>query len=106
MGKKDRFPGFAKCMAMMRKRDALTQEHGFHWLRPHAAEFVEQLMAEFQAETKDFGLKCWLVELIGEARDPRALPLLADLLQSSEERLRDRAVAALRLMDTSESRRV
>jgi hypothetical protein len=106
MGKKNRFPGFAKCMAMMRKRNPQVQEDGFHWLRPHTAQFVEELMAEFRAETKDFGLKCWLLELIGEARDQRAFPLLVELLQSSDERLRDRAITALRHLNTPETRRV
>lgn len=60
-------------MAMMRTRGPQTQEDGFHWLRLHAAEFAEELMAEFQAEMKDFGLKCWRLELIGEACDVRSL---------------------------------
>jgi HEAT repeat protein len=92
-------------MAMMRKRDPQVREDGFYWLLPHAAEFVEELMAEFRAEAGDVGLRCWLLELIGEARDPRALPLMVELLGASDERLRDRAVEALRLLNTSESRR-
>ena len=106
MGQKPRFPGFAKCMAMMRKRDPQTQEDGFHWLRPHAAEFVEELLAAFHAEQKDHGLRCWLLELIGEARDPRAIPLFAEFLGSGDEQFRSWAVEGLRLLDTSESRRV
>jgi HEAT repeat protein len=106
MEKQQRFPGFQKCMQMMRKRDAQVQEDGFHWLRPHAAEFVEELIAEFRGETKDFGLRCWLVELIGEARDPRAIPLIVELLAADDERLRNRAVTALRLMNTPEARRI
>jgi hypothetical protein len=93
-------------MAMMRKRNAVIQEDGFHWLRPHAAEFVEELIAEFNAEQKDHGLRCWLLELIGEARDARALPLMVELLGSNDDRFRGRAIAALRLLNTSESRRI
>lgn len=106
MGDKQRFPGFAKCMAMMRKRNGQIREDGFHWLRPHAAEFVEELIAEFHAEQKEHGLRCWLLELLGEARDARAIPLLVKLLKSSDESFRTRAVAALRLIDTPESRRI
>jgi hypothetical protein len=106
MGRKPHFPGFAKCMAMMRKRDPQTQEEGFHWLRPHAAEFVEELMAEFHAEQKDHGLRCWLLELLGEARDVRALLLFAELLGSGDEQFRSWAVEGLRLLDTPESRRI
>jgi hypothetical protein len=63
-------------------------------------------VAEYRAETKDFGLRCWLLELLGEARDARTLPLMAELLGASDERLRDRAITALRLLDTPESRRI
>jgi hypothetical protein len=52
---KDKFPGFKKCMAMMRKHDGQTQEDGFHWLLPHAGDFVRELIEEFKNE-KDLGL--------------------------------------------------
>ncbi len=106
MGKKHQFPGFAKCMEMMRSRNAKAQEDGFNWLRPHAAEYVEELIAEFHVETNDRGLRCWVLELIGEARDPRAIPLLAEQLESEDESLRDWAAVGLRLLDTAESRRI
>ena len=38
VGKKPRFPDFAKCVTLMRKRDPQAREDGFHWLLPHAAE--------------------------------------------------------------------
>ena len=69
---KAKFPGLKQCLRMMRKHDLSIPEEGFHGLRPHANEFVESLIAEFQSET-DRGLRCWLLELIGEAKDPRAL---------------------------------
>jgi hypothetical protein len=106
MGKKLRFPGFANCLQMMRKRNQQTQEDGFHWLLPRASEFVEELMAEFRKETMDHGLRCWLLELIGEARDPRSLSLLVEQLESADESIRQRAIDALQLLNTSESRRI
>jgi len=63
-------------MRLMRKHDPQLQEDGFHMLRPHAAEHVDELIAEFRAEKKDHGLRCWLVELIGDARSEAARPLL------------------------------
>jgi hypothetical protein len=91
---------------MMRKRNPQTQEDGFHWLLPRASEFVEELMAEFRTESKDYGLRCWLLELIGEARDPRSLPLLVEQLASPDESIHRGAVKALQLLNTSESRRI
>ena len=93
-------------MRMMRSRNPQTQDDGFHLLRPRTAEFVEELIAEFRSETKDHGLGSWLLELIGEARDPRALPLFQELITSPDESFRHWALDGLRLLDTPESRRI
>lgn len=61
----------------VRHRDPQTAENGFSLLRARAAEHVEELIAEFRAERDDHGLRCWLLELIGDARSPVALPLLS-----------------------------
>ena len=101
---KPRFPGFAGCLRMMRERDPPTQEEGFHWLLPRAAEFVEPLMAEFRRE-QDHRLRCWLLELIGEARNPRALSLLVEYLHSPDDSLRSWAVRGLQALATHEARK-
>jgi len=101
---KRRFPGFAACMRLMRERSPAAQEEGFHALLPRAAEFVEPLIEEFRAERRDMGLRRWLLELIGEARDPRALAFLVEQLDSPDESLRGWAVRGLRALDTPEAR--
>jgi hypothetical protein len=100
---KERFPGFRKCLAMMRNRDPQTREDGFHWLRPHAGEYVSELIEAFGEET-DHGLRSWLLELVGEARSPAAFELLAEQLRSPNDRLRSRAITGLKQLDTAESR--
>jgi HEAT repeats len=89
---------------MMRKRSPQTMEDGFYALLPHAAEHIDELMAEFQTE-KDHGLRCWLLELIGEARSEKAFDLLCEQLQSSDESLRSWAIRGLRKLNTKEARR-
>lgn len=100
---KARFPGFEKCMAMMRKRDGRTQEEGFHWLLPHAGEYVHQLIEEFGKE-KDLGLRCWLLELIGSSKSPDAFEFLAAQLRADDQRLRHWAIWALKNLDSKEAR--
>ena len=100
---KARFPGFKKCMAMMRKRDGQTQEDGFHWLLPHAGEHVHELIEEYGKED-DLGLRCWLLELIGSARSPDAFAFLAGQLRAADQRLRHWAIWALKNLDTKEAR--
>jgi hypothetical protein len=98
------FPGFERCMWMMRRHDGLTAEEGFHALAPHAAEFVPELIAEFRSE-KDHGLRCWLLELIGLAPSEAAFDLLVEQLHSEDESFRFWAVHGLEALDTKASRR-
>lgn len=92
-------------MWMMRRHDPWIQEEGFHALQPHASEFVPELIAEFQAE-EDHGLKCWLLELIGDAKSEAAFDLLVEQLTSEDESLRLWAVYGLKTLDSKAARRV
>lgn len=88
----------------MRRHDPQLQEHGFALLRGHAAEYIDELLAEFDREP-DHGLRCWLLELIAEARSTRALPLLTEQLHNSDPALRDWARTGLHKLDTREARK-
>ena len=92
-------------MQHMRKHDAQLQEDGFHALLPRAGEFVPELLQEFELE-QDHGLRCWILELLSEARDERAIPLFLEQLTSEDEQLRGGALCGLRQLDTPEARRV
>ena len=96
---------FEKAIALMKKHSPQLQEEGFHTLRPHAAEHLDDLMTAFQSE-QDHGLRCWILELIGIAKAPAALPLLAEELRSSDESLRHWAIWGLRQLDTRDARRL
>jgi hypothetical protein len=95
---------FARAMQKMRSRDRQRMEDGFDFLREHADSYVDELIAEFAAERDDHGLRCWLLELVAEARSPRALPLFASQLQVDDESLRSWAVRGLEMLDTREAR--
>ena len=105
MNAHDQFPGFRQCMEMMRSRDGITQEVGFHWLRLEAEKSVEPLIAEFRSE-QDHGLKCWLLELIGTTASTKAFDLLAEHLSSEDDSLRFWAIEGLRRLDTPKARAV
>ncbi len=102
--KKAQLPAFTECIRRMHKHDPQTREEGFAALLPHAHEYVDQLMAEFRTET-DHGLRCWLLELIGEARSPVAYPLLVEHLHSDDDSLGSWAIYGLRSLGTKEARR-
>lgn len=95
---------FQQAMRLMRRRDPQAQEDGFHLLLPHAAQHIDELIAEFAHERDDHGLCCWLLELIGEARSPQALPVLVEQLHGDDEPLREWAARGLEKLDTKPAR--
>jgi len=100
---KDKFPGFDECMRLMRKHDPQLKEEGFGYLLPRSHDYVDALIAEFQTES-DHGARCWLLELIGEARVTAAFPLLLEYLYSTDESLRSWAIRGLQHLNTKEAR--
>ncbi len=99
------FPGFEKCMSMMREPDPWRQEDGFHWLLAHASEYVAELIHEYRTES-DHGLRCWLLELLGEARSSEAVPVFKEALGSSEASLRQWAIWGLQKLGSAEARKI
>jgi len=95
---------FDRAMKLMRKHDAQLQEDGFWVLKPVAADHIDELIAAFEAEEDDHGLKCWLLELIGWARCDQALPVLVRELSSDDESIRGWAIRGLQLLSTKETR--
>lgn len=94
---------FDQAMQLMRRHDPQQQEDGFDLLRSHAGEYISELLTEFGRE-RDHGLRCWLLELIGETRSERALPLLTEQLDTSDSALHDWAIRGLQKLDTPEAR--
>lgn len=96
---------FQQAMQLMRHHDPQARENGFALAREHAVELVDELIAEFAEEQQDHGLRCWLLELIGEARSERAFPILVEQLQGSDEALRSWARIGLEVLGTAAARR-
>lgn len=94
---------FDHAMQRMRAEDPQTREDAFDFLREHADAYVDELMAEFAAETGDHGLRCWLLELIAEARSEKALELFRERLEDMDESFQLWAVRGLEMLDTREA---
>jgi hypothetical protein len=94
-----------RALRLMRRRDPQVAEDGFARLREIAGSHVDELIAEFGRET-DHGLRCWLLELVGQARSPRSFELLVARLYGEDAAFRCWAERGLRSLDTKESRRV
>jgi len=99
---------FAWALESMRSGDPQSRENGFDFLREHADTYVDELIAEFQKEEfqkeqGDHGLRCWLLELVAEARSAAALPLLASQLEGDDEALQFWAVRGLEMLDSRDA---
>lgn len=92
-------------MAMMRKHNPQVQEDGFGLVRQVAAEHVHDLIEAYRNES-DHGLRCWLLELLGEARSPEALPIFTEALASHDDSIRSCGRRGLETLDTEEARTV
>lgn len=95
---------FERALQLMRSRGPRYMTLGFDFLREHADAYVDELIVEFDREREDDELRCWLLELICEARSPGALPVLAAQLGAEDENLRFWAVRGLEMLDTPEAR--
>jgi HEAT repeats len=96
---------FSQAMRLMRKHDPQLREDGFAMLGPIATDVLPQLIAAFEEES-DHGLRCWLLELIGDSRSESALPVLIRELTSDDESIRGWARRGLEQLDTKEARTI
>lgn len=96
---------FTRGLEMMRKRDPQVREDGFGLVKRVAADHVAELSSAYPAED-DHGLRCWLLELLGEARSPEALPVFAEALSSPDDSIRSWGEAGLEKLHTKEARRL
>ena len=94
---------FEAAFALMRKHDPQLQEEGFGRLRDMGAVVLPDLVAAYDAES-DHGIKCWLLELIGDAQAESALALLVHELDNGDESLRGWARRGLQRLDTKDAR--
>jgi HEAT repeat protein len=80
------------------------EEDAYFALQQYAAEHVDELIQAFSEET-DLSRRFYLLELIGEARSPKALPVLVEYLRGDEERFWSWAIYGLRDLETREARK-
>jgi HEAT repeat protein len=87
----------------MRHSNPAINEEGYGLLLPYAADYVPQLIQAFKSD-ENAQIRGLLMELIGAAQAPAALPFLRACLHDESETVRNWAVDALRQMNTREAR--
>jgi hypothetical protein len=101
------FPGVAKCVELLRRRNVRggLVDIVCHELHANATAHAAELIAAFRGECDDRVHRI-LLGIICEARLPEAFPLLVGYLRSDDEGLRYWAIEGLRRLDTPETRKV
>jgi hypothetical protein len=101
-----KFPGVAKCVAMIRQRNV----HGglleivCNELSQNAKLHATELIEEFGTE-RDERVRRILLGIFSDAKLPEALPVFVEYLRSNDESLRYWSELDLRNLDTPESRK-
>ena len=90
---------FEHAVRLLHSHNPQISQDGFDQLRTGAAQYLGELIAEFARES-DHAVRCRLLDLIGDARDVDALPVLVEQLHGDDESLRARAVTGLERLDT------
>jgi HEAT repeat protein len=85
---------FTDCLRRIRSRDPLTYEAAYHELLPYVGNYVPELLAALD-DASDAYTRGKLIELLGRAEDPAAIPVLARELEHSDQAVRQWAVTSL-----------
>ncbi|WP_286991016.1 HEAT repeat domain-containing protein [Thermomonospora sp. CIF 1] len=93
---------FLRALEQLHSDDPRARERGFDFLREHADSYVAELIEAFGRED-DAEMRCLLLELLAEARDPTALPVLAEQLACPDESVQFWAVRGLEMLGTREA---
>jgi hypothetical protein len=85
---------FRSCLRRLYSRDPVTYEGAYLEILPRVRQYVPELIAEL-GHVQDAYTRGKLIELLGDAQDPCALPALARELEHSDQNVRQWAVTAL-----------
>jgi hypothetical protein len=94
---------YARSLKLMHNKDPQLSEDGFHLLMLVAADHIDELIEEYR---RDDTHRYWLLELIADAKSPRAFDVLVEALDHEDEWYRSRAEGGLRALGTKEARRL
>jgi hypothetical protein len=106
-----KFPGFETCIKMMRGEVKMPNlmvpefDEAFEVLRSRAGEYVDELVDVFYRE-ENARIRWAIIELLGEARSVKALPVFAEALRGSDRELWSWAIYGLTDLNTHEARQL
>ena len=85
---------FSESIEMLRSRDPMVYEDGFHWLIGHCDAYIDELIELMVAEAKP-SIRGKFVEVIGHSRNEKVIPFLEEELKHENSEVRSWAYSAL-----------
>ena len=96
---------FKEAIEMLRSKDSMTFEDGFHWLIGHADEYLEQLASLIQNEPIP-DLRGKLIEVLGHCSNEKAISILAAELSNEDRDIRFWAHSQLEYFDNPKAEEI
>ena len=95
-------PDFEKCIKMLLSNDPLEYEDGYHWLQGYLDEYIDELV-DLMLKQSDPDRRSKFVELLGDSRNPKVIPVLANELKSPYREVRSWAYSSLFYFENAEA---
>lgn len=87
---------------MLRSRDAMTYEDGYHWLQGYLESHTDDIL-RLLAEEHDPIDRSRFVELVGDSKLPRVIPILQEELRHPHREVRMWAFNSLTHFENSDA---
>ena len=72
----------------------MTYEDGYHWLQGYLDIYIDDL-CQLMLHESNPEMRAKFIELIGDSKNPKVIPLLAIELENSDEEVRSWAYSSL-----------
>ena len=98
-------PEFNECIEMLRSRDPMTYEDGYHWLQGYLDKYIDELV-QLMLKEEDPDRRSKFVELVGDSKNPKVIPILKAELRNPHKEVRSWAYSSLCYFENPEAERL
>ena len=90
---------------MLRSADHMTYEDGYHWLQGYLDKYFDELI-QLMLNEENPDMRGKFVELVGDSKNPKALPFLEAELKNPHREVRSWAYNSLCYFENSEAEKL
>ncbi len=98
-------PEFNECIEMLRSTDPMTYEDGYHWLQGYLDKYIDELI-QLVLNEENPDMRAKFVELVGNSKIPKVIPLLEAELKNTHREVRSWAYNSLCYFENSQAEKL